>query len=288
MKYSQEQVNLHTHSYYCGHGAGELKDFADVAKQKGNLKVLGFSEHCPVPYDDVPSRMPIVDLEDYIQDLKDLRKSDDEMVYLLGAECDWIERYVPFYKDFILGKKQFDYALGAVHFLTDHETGELQYIPHMKYFDLNDLKLYEKWYTGMLESKLFITGCHPDLFFGGYRKWDNEAKAISKDIIACAKDCNITLELNDLGLRKKMIETNVGMRHQYSIPEFWELAAYEGVKICTNTDAHTPDAVCGNSVNGFINQSFEFASQLGIKFVNWDVSYNESSNRYDILPFHGL
>lgn len=271
MIYKQEQVNLHTHSFYCGHGSGQLSDFTDVAKQKGTLKVLGFSEHCPVPYDDVPSRMPIVDLEDYIQDVNDLKQSENGLVCLLGAECDWIDRYVPFYRDYILGKKNFDYAIGSVHFLKEHETGNLQYIPHMKYFGLNDLKLYSDWYTQMLESKMFVIGCHPDLFFGGYRRWDVEAKAVSKDIIACAEENNVVLELNDLGLRKKMIETDIGLRHQYSIPEFWELAADSGVRICTNTDAHTPDAVCGNPVNGFLNQSFEFASQLGIKFVDWNV-----------------
>ncbi len=282
MLYTQGQVNLHTHSFYCGHGAGELIDFADVAKQKGHLKVLGFSEHCPVPYDDMPSRMSIVDLEDYINDVKVLKNANDGLVYLLGAECDWIARYVPFYRDFILEKKQFDYVIGAVHFLTDHETGELKYIPHMKEFNLKDLSLYCKWYTQMIESRLFIIGCHPDLFFGGYRKWDEEAKAVSKDIIACAKDNDITLELNDLGLRKKMIETDKGLRHQYSIPEFWELASDAGVRICTNTDAHTPDAVCGNSVNGFINQSFEFASELGIKFVHWEIA--PESDRICAVP----
>ena len=284
MKFNQSEVNLHTHSYYCGHGAGELSDFADVAKQHGNLKVLGFSEHCPVPYDDVPSRMPIVDLQDYIDDVYALQKANDGMIYLLGAECDWIDRYVSFYKDYIMGKKNFDYVIGAVHMLKDHDTGEIQYIPHMKSFDLNDLKLYAKWYIEMLESGFFDVGCHPDLFFGGYKKWDAEAIAVSKDIIACAKANNRVLEVNDLGLRKKKIETSLGLKHQYTIAEFWELAADSGVRICTNTDAHTPDVVCGIPNGDYLNDSYKFAAELGIKFVDWDVSFSDELNRYVVKP----
>ena len=46
--HSGRQVNLHTHSRYCGHGAGELSEYVDAAKRVG-LTALGFSEHCPVP-----------------------------------------------------------------------------------------------------------------------------------------------------------------------------------------------------------------------------------------------
>lgn len=280
MKFNQSEINLHTHSRYCRHGTGELSDFAFQAKQRGNVKVLGFSEHCPIPMDDVPSRMPIADFQNYIDDIYALRKPDDDMIYLVGAECDYIHRYLSFYKDFVVGKKNFDYVLGGVHFLTDHETGNLNYIPHMKSFDLNDLKLYAKWYIEMLENGLFEICCHPDLFFGGYKKWDAEAIAVSKDIIACSKANNKVLEINDLGLRKKKMETPQGLKNQYTIKEFWELAASSGVKICTNSDAHTPDVVFGTPTDGYLNASFKFAAELGITFVDWDVSFSDSLNRY--------
>ena len=82
--------------------------------------------------------------------------------------------------------------------------------------------------------------------------------------------------MNDLGLRKRPMDTNIGVRHQYTIPEFWEMARDMGALICTNTDAHHPKDTCGKPKGGFQNQSFWLANQLGIKFVSWDVSQEVS------------
>ncbi len=290
MLFKQEEINLHTHSFYCGHGTGELKDFAE--KARGVFKVLGFSEHQPVPDDSLPSRMPFSDFESYIADIENLQRENNrgfvianensynlpntdgnengsEIFILKGSECDWEPRYRSFYEDYVLGEKAFDYVLGSVHFVKT-KTGELKYIPSAREFDLNDLKWYVSRYAEMIESGLFLVACHPDLFFGGYKKWDEEAVSASKDIISCAIEHEIPLEMNDLGLRKRPMETNIGLRPQYTVPEFWALARDMGALICTNTDAHNPKDTCGSPENGFLNKSFCLASMLGIDFVRWE------------------
>ncbi len=268
MIYAQEKVNLHTHSFYCGHGSGQLSDFADRAE--GVFSVLGFSEHCPVPDDGLPSRMPFSQFDNYIHDIDLLKVERKRMVILKGAECDWSHRYASFYKDDVLGEMGFDYILGSVHFVRTQE-GFLKYIPSAKSFDLKDLKWYVKEYTDMIRSGLFIVACHPDLFFGGYRRWDEETEAASRDIISCAVEEGIPLEVNDLGLRKRQIETNIGLRRQYTIPEFWIIARDMGAVLCTNTDAHHPSDTTGFKTEGFVNGSFRFASELGLRYVSWDV-----------------
>ena len=72
MRYRYNEVNLHTHSYYCRHGKGEIVDYVNVAKAKGLLKVLGFSEHAPLPDRtlDYGTRMAYSELDDYERDVK--------------------------------------------------------------------------------------------------------------------------------------------------------------------------------------------------------------------------
>lgn len=48
MHYSQKEVNLHTHTLFSRHGKGMPCDYLREAKKKGNIKVLGFSEHTPL------------------------------------------------------------------------------------------------------------------------------------------------------------------------------------------------------------------------------------------------
>ena len=92
MRYLQNEVNLHTHSFYCRHGEGEISEYVKKAEEKGLLKVLGFSEHAPLP-DRIlyyGTRMDYSDLDRYDGDV---RRADEEsrIKILLGAECDWIK-----------------------------------------------------------------------------------------------------------------------------------------------------------------------------------------------------
>ncbi len=59
-RYTDREINLHTHSFYCGHGHGHIAEYVQAAAST-SLKALGFSEHCPFPDDRYRStrRMPI-------------------------------------------------------------------------------------------------------------------------------------------------------------------------------------------------------------------------------------
>jgi len=87
--YTQEVVNLHTHSYYCGHGFGEVVEYAQEGLDQG-LALLGMSEHCPVPDNRwAGSRMSYSMLDSYNKDcLTTKAEYAGRLEVLRGFECD--------------------------------------------------------------------------------------------------------------------------------------------------------------------------------------------------------
>ncbi len=264
--YSQDKVNLHTHSRYCGHGKGEISDYVKEAKAEGKLSVLGFSEHCPVPDNRwSSSRMDYEDLPSYVADVRKVCYEEEKLGalrILLGAECDYLPQYHSYYKDELLGKQNFDYLIGAVHFHHDPITGA--YIYPNKIPDYTPyLSEYVKNYINTIESGLFLLCAHPDLYAYS-TPWTADLKAAAKDIIQCALEHNMPLEVNCYGLRKGLVMIGGELRYHYTIREFWEMALDSGVKICCNSDAHKPEHLS-------IEPGLEFGNNLGIKFINWEV-----------------
>ena len=272
MRFLQNEVNLHTHSYYCRHGEGEIKDYVSVARKKGLLKVLGFSEHAPLPDKKLyyGTRMEYSDLDRYERDVR-LSGEEGGIKVLLGAECDWIKDEVGFYRDELLGERGYSYLLGSVHSMVSPETGLDTYISRIGVSFRSILPGYVKLYTEMLSSGIFLYGCHRDLYMSDYRLWDNNAKAAAKDIAQCAVDCDIPLEMNDCGIRKGMIETEEGKKYRYTNKEFWIMMKDMGVKIVTGSDAHMPEDVQGYNTDGFSSATFKMAHEIGVEFAAWEI-----------------
>ncbi len=265
MLYLQDKVNLHTHSFYCGHGKGEISDYVKEAKAEG-YSVLGFSEHCPVPDDRwCRSRMPYKKFPLYIKDVLEARAEEDlqgGLQVLLGAECDYLPQYHSYFKDRLLGELGFNYLIGSYHFYHNPITGAYIYPDKIPNY-IPYLSEYVKNYVQTIESGLFLFCAHPDLY--AYNTpWGPELKAAAKDLIQCALEHNLPLEMNGNGLRKGQVLIGGKLRYHYTIPEFWEMALEAGVHICCNSDAHKPKELPNENC-------LEFAKTLGIKFVNWNV-----------------
>ncbi len=83
-----------------------------------------------------------------------------------------------------------------------------------------------------MQTGLFTYVAHPDLFH-----YIGEADIFKKHmgrICKEAKDCNIPLEINLLGINEN---------RQYPHPLFWEVAAEEGCDVVIGSDAHKPSHV---------------------------------------------
>ncbi|MBQ4280768.1 MAG: PHP domain-containing protein, partial [Spirochaetales bacterium] len=123
MLYNQSLVNLHTHSFYCKHGTGTIAQFVSQAKEDG-LRVLGFSEHCPLPDREYQkgNRMDYPDLPFYEADVR-AQMNDPDIRVLLGAECDWLPDEESFYRDGLLGERGYDYLCCSIHHMVDPSDG---------------------------------------------------------------------------------------------------------------------------------------------------------------------
>ncbi|MDD4083033.1 MAG: histidinol-phosphatase [Sphaerochaetaceae bacterium] len=255
-------VNLHTHSYYCGHGEGEIFEYAEKAVEAG-LKVLGFSEHCPVKENRWrKSRMDYSQFPNYIKDVNKAEKDYlKKLKILLGAECDWDvkNQYYSYYKDYLLSELGFDYLIIGSHCI--NIDGE-----DLMVFKQSQSKLILHKYTDNLisamQSGLFLIVAHPDLFANSYRTWDKETISCSRAILECAEETEVVLEINGNGLRKPKIKTPTGLRKPYPLKEFWEMANNYDIKISTSSDAHKPEDVAK------LQDGFDFAKKLNLD-LSW-------------------
>ncbi|NLY06934.1 MAG: histidinol-phosphatase [Spirochaetales bacterium] len=266
-QYSNKQFNLHCHSFYCGHGEGEVDEFCQAAINAG-LEVLGESEHCPLPDDRYGStRMQYAQLDNYIHDCRAAEaKHAGSLIVFCGAECDWVDEYRNYYEDELLGKKGLDYALLSVHYVFD-ENNQEQLVIRGKPLGTAGLSRYTDKYIKGLESGLFLFGCHPDLFGMMYRQWDANSASCSRAIIQAALELDIPLEINGLGMKRKTDmekEKHESQDFMYPVPQFWEIAAEYGVKVIVNSDSHRPEDVYGEGRR----LAEAFALDMGVRRVS--------------------
>ncbi|HKL58341.1 MAG TPA: histidinol-phosphatase [Sphaerochaeta sp.] len=260
--YTQEVVNLHTHSYYCGHGFGEVAEYAQEGLKQG-LQLLGMSEHCPVPDNRWGgSRMPYSMLDSYT---KDCLATKDEyagrLEVLRGFECDYLPQYKSYYEEL---RERSDYLFFAIHDLSLDIDDE--YSMFWNPITKDDLFTYTEFYLKGIESGIFLFGAHPDVFCHSYRAWDDESIACSKAIIECAIANDVALEINGNGMRKRLIKTSYGSRYPYPHHEFWKLASQYPVKVLCNSDAHKP-----SHVNDSMDLCLAFAKDCGIAYSSFQV-----------------
>lgn len=258
--YSQEVVNLHTHSFYCGHGTGQVSEYAQAAVEQG-LKVVGFTEHCPVPDSRwVRTRMGYDQMPLYEADIRQVQLQNKLAVFT-AYECDYLPQYQSYYQEL---KENVDYLICAIHDLSFDITRE--YSVFWNTLTKEDLGLYTDLYCKALQSGLFLFGAHPDVFAYNYHAWDEESKACSKAIIECAVSEGVALEINANGLRKRKVKTAEGERYAYPLLPFWQLAGEYPLKVVTNSDAHKPGEIRADQ-----DKTFALAEQVGLSFVSYSL-----------------
>lgn len=257
--FTQEVTNLHTHSFYCGHGTGEISEYVVEARRKG-IQLLGFSEHCPVPDNRwSTSRMSYGQMSSYEADIQEARRACDDLVILTGYECDYLPQYKSYYQEL---QERVSYLIVSVHDLSFELGVEQQVFAHP--LTKEDLHVYTDLYCQGLQSRLFLFGAHPDVFAYYYYGWDDETKACSRAIIECAVSEGVALEINSNGLRKSKQMTSQGRCSSYPLFEFWQLASEYPVKVVTNSDAHKPD-----DMRAKMKETFELARSVGLPFATY-------------------
>ena len=214
------KYNLHTHSFYCGHGSGKIGEYAEEAERNG-FSLLGFSEHCPFPDEFLSrSRMPYSARNAYESDVRALSAS---FPVLLGYEVDYFPGRKGYYEEVL---EDVDYLITGTHYIP-RKDGSM-----VSVFDADltssDLSVYADAVIKAMESGLFSFTAHPDVFLSSH-PFDEESKAISRAILEAAKDLGMPLELNGNGHLKG---------RGYPSREFWETAKDMGIPALLSSDAH--------------------------------------------------
>ena len=107
-------TNYHTHSNYCD-GKATLREMVEFAVAHG-FTALGFSGHCPLPFENTYS---ITDYEGYCREVRALKEEyKDRIAIHLGLEMDYVpgmlEDFTP-----LIEQGHLEYTIGSVHLVTD-------------------------------------------------------------------------------------------------------------------------------------------------------------------------
>lgn len=224
-------ANYHTHTWRCMHAQGAEREYVENAI-RGGLKILGFSDHAPMPYSDgyvSPVRMRLDQLDDYVNTVLRLKQEYKADIQIhLGFEAEYLPAY---FDEFlrILEPYPIEYLLLGQHYLGNNEGG----YTGTPTGDPTRLERYCRLCCEAIKTGCFSYIAHPDLmaFTGSaqlYERWMTR-------LCRCAKDEGVPLEVNLLGIRE-------GRR--YPNPAFWQIAQGCGNEVIFGEDAHQPDAVC--------------------------------------------
>ncbi len=226
-----ERANYHTHTPRCMHAVGSEREYIENAI-KGGIKILGFSDHSPMPYTDgfvSGIRMTMAQMPEYIKTLRNLREEYKNQIEIkIGFEAEYVpELFEPLMR--ILEKEPIEYLILGQHFVG-------QEIPSRYSGRVHEEEEWLKEYVDVviegLSTGAFAYLAHPDLIhFGGEKEY--YAEQMMRLCEAC-KRLNVPIEINRLGLCEG--------RH-YPTDLFWQQAAKVGNHVIIGYDAHQPQVL---------------------------------------------
>lgn len=256
MKPSDKKVNFHTHCYRCRHAKGTVSDYAKEASLKG-LHALGFSDHIPYPDNRFDLRMPYTEIEDYIDEVAELKDEwKDKIHILLGFEGEYITIYTQYYEQ-LISRKDFDYLILGQHFL-ETKDGDL-----INVYQLPDTSLYEVYADNIVQAMrtgYYRYAAHPDLIFFNNHPWDIHCDKVCDIIIEGAVKYGFALEYNANGLRRGKRTFQDGERYFYPHENFWKRVEGSGIRVYVGSDCHDPESL----YDSFMEMSYANLAHRGI------------------------
>ena len=240
-------TNYHNHCHYCD-GKETAENHVLAAIQQGVFS-LGFSCHCPVPFENNWS-MKKENLPAYLAEIERARnKFSDKIQVYTSLEIDYIQNMIsptdPWIQNLSL-----DYTIGSVHFVGAYENGRPWEIdgPHNVFLDGldkihgNDVesvvrKYYEYTRKMVKETTPDIVGHLDKIKMHNRRFWDEEASWYKNEVLGTLEEIKASgaiVEVNTRGLYKQLTEEPypgswiLNQIHQMQIP------------IQINSDAHHP------------------------------------------------
>lgn len=253
------KTNYHTHTYRCKHAMGADRKYVSSAID-GGFDILGFSDHCPYPYEDGFSsdvRMELCLLDDYLDSVRELRDANADKIRIkLGLECEYFPEYIDWMLDMI-AEKQLDFVIFGDHNFPDDEVcdffGHCVKTPDM-------LEIYLEAALKGMEYPVFSCMAHPDLFMRSYAHFDKNCERVSRLICEKAAALRLPLEYNISGTLHKS-EGGEGFPHD----SFWRIAADCGCECIIGFDAHDFRRLNDAQSYALYSDALAYIKRLGIK-----------------------
>ena len=225
-------ANYHTHTWRCRHAFGTEREYVENAIA-GGLRILGFSDHAPMPYEDGYDpvyKMRMDELEDYAETILALKEEyKDQITIYLGFEAEYYPKYFDGFRDAV-SKYPVDYLILGQHFL-GNEIGEV--FSGSRTADPVSLIRYCAQCKEAMDTGCFTYIAHPDLinYVGDDSLlYEKEMRSLCEYALAA----DIPLEINFLGLWQ---------HRNYPNPVFWKIAGEVGNTVIFGSDAHEADRV---------------------------------------------
>lgn len=239
-----ERVNYHGHCDRCRHAMGDARDYAGEAIKKGLVR-MGFSDHLPFPDNRFGLRMPFEELEEYLEEIADLKgEMRDSLDILCGFEGEYIREDRKYY-EWLLHHKKCDYLLLGQHFY-EVKSGQL-----INVYQIENTEQYEEYSTNVVEAMktgYFRYAAHPDIIFLNNFAWDIHCERACDILIEGALKYHFALEYNANGFRRKKQVFVDGERYPYPHDKFWDRVADTEIEVYVGSDCHEPCQVYDTAV----------------------------------------
>ncbi len=253
------RTNYHAHTWRCKHAQGTEEEMVLAALESG-FTDLGFSDHAPWPYPGgfISSYQMLPEqLEDYVNTIRALReKYKDRIRIYIGLEAEyfpsmmgWMKEMKEKYGLFLIMGDHFEDNPGF-YFGACTTRGEMN-----RYLD--------RVITG-LGTGLYTYLAHPDLFLNSFTEFSADCEDVSRQLCRACKAMNIPLEYNLLGATRQAASRKKGTIG-YCAPEFYRVAAEEGVDCIVGVDAHEPERLLNTAL---FDESAAWLASLGLNVIS--------------------
>ena len=253
-----QNFNIHTHTKRCFHAVGTDEEYV-LAAIKNGIKILGFSDHCPMDqYTVYKDRMKLNELDEYISSITHLKeKYKDQITIYLGLECEYIPEYKEMYPEFL---KKVDYLILGQHFI---RFDQKDFTEEVRNEDLTIMKDYviEAMKTGRLTYV-----AHPDYFMYLLDHNPQEGKQAIEEIAECASQLNIPIEINLKGKSKGKKINDGKLDYRYPNSQTFEIVAKHQTPVLYGLDCHNPKT---------FDDFYSYIKELKEEFKDFSLNYIE-------------
>ncbi|PIE61774.1 MAG: histidinol phosphatase [Desulfobacterales bacterium] len=271
-------ISLHGgHSgQFCDHAKDSLEDIIRAYVAKG-FKVVGISEHMPMPSDDlrypdeIELGVTVADLKkrfaQYFETLNQLkRKYQDQITIYRGFETEMVTGSLDLAKQFIQEFEP-DYIVGSVHHVNDRcfdysQTLYESIIQHCGSVEAMYLNYFDAQFEMIQTLRPFVVG-HFDIIRIYDKDYINrlERPAVKEKIqrnLKLIKTLGLVLDYNQRPLAR-------GEKYPYLAPTILKLAKAMGIRMVPGDDSHG-----AAQAGGFIAEAVNTLEELGVS-TQWPI-----------------